>query len=163
MHLFSPEIQWCQYKMDISKSHPVIKESRHPEDSSRLNDKCQSQIPMMPSSNHWSFSFKVFLQRNTCSSFSRDIQEAVTKQFAKGQCSINPPWQPHSFNTVWIHQYLYFQPYTMGISFNPVNFPTWQGTPFIKQSIQTSCQPERLKLSIFYIYQPPLTLGFSPS
>ncbi|MBW0535207.1 hypothetical protein O181_074922 [Austropuccinia psidii MF-1] len=38
----------------------------------------------------------------------RDIHEAVPKQFAKGQWSKNTPWQPHSFNTVWIHQDLYF-------------------------------------------------------
>ncbi|MBW0474846.1 hypothetical protein O181_014561 [Austropuccinia psidii MF-1] len=82
--------------------------SGHPQDSSRLKDKFQSQILMTPSSNHWSFSFTVFLQGNTGSSFSRDFQGAVPKQFAKGQCSINPPWQQNSLNMVWIHQDLYF-------------------------------------------------------
>ncbi|MBW0543965.1 hypothetical protein O181_083680 [Austropuccinia psidii MF-1] len=108
MHLFPPEIQWHQYQMVISTLNQVIQASHHPEDSSRLKDKCQSQIPMTPSSNHWFFSFTVFLQGNTGSSFSRDIQEAVPKQLAKGKCSINPPWQPHSLNTVWIHQDLHF-------------------------------------------------------
>ncbi|MBW0572468.1 hypothetical protein O181_112183 [Austropuccinia psidii MF-1] len=63
---------------------------------------------MTPSSKHWLFAFTVFLQGNTGSSFSRDIQDSVPKQPVKGQCPINPPWQPHSFNTVWIHQDLYF-------------------------------------------------------
>ncbi|MBW0465732.1 hypothetical protein O181_005447 [Austropuccinia psidii MF-1] len=75
--------------MFISTFYQVIKESHHPEDSSRLKDKCQTQVPMIPSSNHWLFSFTVFLQGNTVSSFSKDIQEAVPKQFSKGQCSIN--------------------------------------------------------------------------
>ncbi|MBW0522562.1 hypothetical protein O181_062277 [Austropuccinia psidii MF-1] len=108
MHLFSPEIQWRQHQMVISTFHQVIKASCHPEDSSRLKDKFQSQIPMTPSINNWLLSFKVFLQGNNGSSFSRDIQEAVPKDFPKGYCSINSPWQPHSFNTVWIHQDLYF-------------------------------------------------------
>ncbi|MBW0510150.1 hypothetical protein O181_049865 [Austropuccinia psidii MF-1] len=108
MNLFSPEIQWCQYQMVTSTFHQVIKALCHPGNSSRLKEKCQSQIPMTPSSNHWAFSFTVFLQGNTGSSFSRDIQEAVPKQFSKFQCSVNPPWQPHSFNTVWINQDLYF-------------------------------------------------------
>ncbi|MBW0564290.1 hypothetical protein O181_104005 [Austropuccinia psidii MF-1] len=63
---------------------------------------------MTPSSHHWLFSLTVFLQGNTGSSFSRDIQEEVPKQPVKGKCSINPPWKPHSFNTVWIHRDLYF-------------------------------------------------------
>ncbi|MBW0477380.1 hypothetical protein O181_017095 [Austropuccinia psidii MF-1] len=117
----------------------------------------------MPSSNHWLFSFTVFLQENTGSTFSRDIQEAVPKPFAKGQCSINPPWQLHSFNTVWIHEDLYF--------IQPSSFPDLarytlhQAVEYsIKNSIQTGCQPEGVKLSAFQIYQPPLTLGgFSPS
>ncbi|MBW0460643.1 hypothetical protein O181_000358 [Austropuccinia psidii MF-1] len=108
VHPFSPEIQWSQYQMVISTFHQVIKASHHLEESSRRKDKCQSQIPMMPSSNHWLFSFTVFLQGNTGSSFSRDIQEEDPKQPVKGQCSINPPWQPHSFNTVWMHQDLCF-------------------------------------------------------
>ncbi|MBW0584048.1 hypothetical protein O181_123763 [Austropuccinia psidii MF-1] len=93
--------------MVISTFHQVIK-AHHPEDSSRLKEKCQSQIPMTLSRNHWLFSFTVFLQGNTGSSFSRTIQEEAPNQFSKGQFSINPPWQPHSFNTVWIHQDLYF-------------------------------------------------------
>ncbi|MBW0488074.1 hypothetical protein O181_027789 [Austropuccinia psidii MF-1] len=95
MHLFSPEIQWCHYQMVISTFHQVIKPSHPPEDSSRLKDKCQSQVPMTPSRNNWLLSFTVLLQGNTGSSFSRDIKEALSKQFAKGQCCINPPWQPH--------------------------------------------------------------------
>ncbi|MBW0567244.1 hypothetical protein O181_106959 [Austropuccinia psidii MF-1] len=106
-NLFSPEVKWRQYQMVISAFPQVIKE-HHPEDSSRLKDKCQSQIPMKPSNNHWLFSFTLFLQGNTGSSFSRDIQEAALKQFGNFQCSINPPWQPHSFNTVWIHQTFIF-------------------------------------------------------
>ncbi|MBW0559150.1 hypothetical protein O181_098865 [Austropuccinia psidii MF-1] len=108
MHVLSPAIQWCQDQMVISTFHQVIKASHHPEDSSGLKDKCQSQVPMTQSSNHWLFSFTVCLQGITGSTFSRDIQEAVPKQFAKSQCSINPPWQPHSFNTVCINQDLYF-------------------------------------------------------
>ncbi|MBW0556094.1 hypothetical protein O181_095809 [Austropuccinia psidii MF-1] len=108
IHLFSPAIQWPQDQMVISTSHQVIK-ARHPEDSSRLKEKCQSQIPMTPSRNNWLFSLTVLLQRNTSSSLSRDIQEAVPKQFVKCKCSINPPWQPHSFNTFWIHQDMYFK------------------------------------------------------
>ncbi|MBW0495978.1 hypothetical protein O181_035693 [Austropuccinia psidii MF-1] len=73
-----------------------------------LRASVKTQIPMTPSSNNWLFSFTVFLQGNTGSSFSRDIQEAVPKQPVKGQCLINPPWQPHSLNTVWIHQDMYF-------------------------------------------------------
>ncbi|MBW0497216.1 hypothetical protein O181_036931 [Austropuccinia psidii MF-1] len=136
MHLFPPEIQWHQYQMVFSTSRQVIQASCHPEDSSRLKDKCQAQIPMMPSINHWLFSFTAFLQGNTGSSFSRDIQEAVPKQLSKGQCSINIPWKPHSLNTVCIHQDLYFQSCTMGMSFHPVHFPIWQDIHFIKQSIQ---------------------------
>ncbi|MBW0470024.1 hypothetical protein O181_009739 [Austropuccinia psidii MF-1] len=105
---FSPEIQWRQYQMVISTFHQGIK-AHHPKDLSRIKEKCQSQIPMTPSTNHWLFSFTVFLQGNTGSSFSKDIQEPDPKQFSKGQCSINPPWKSHSFNTVWIHQELYFQ------------------------------------------------------
>ncbi|MBW0506983.1 hypothetical protein O181_046698 [Austropuccinia psidii MF-1] len=108
IHLFKPEIQWCQYQRVIAKFHKVIKASRHPEDSSRLMDKCNSQISMTPSRKHFLFSLTVFLKANTGSSFSRDIQEVVPNQFVKCQCSINPPWQPHSFNTVGIHQDLYF-------------------------------------------------------
>ncbi|MBW0559509.1 hypothetical protein O181_099224 [Austropuccinia psidii MF-1] len=95
-----------------------------------------SQIPMTPSSNQWLFSLTVFLQGNTGCSLSRDIQEAVPKQCLKGQCSTNPPWQPNSFNTVLVHQDLYFHSCTMGRSFNPVHFPIWQGINFIKLSIQ---------------------------
>ncbi|MBW0490306.1 hypothetical protein O181_030021 [Austropuccinia psidii MF-1] len=80
-------MQWHQYQMGVSAFHWVIK-SHHPEDSSRLREKCQSQIPMTPSSNHQLFSFKVFLQGNTSNSFSRDIQESVPKQFVK---SVNSP------------------------------------------------------------------------
>ncbi|MBW0496874.1 hypothetical protein O181_036589 [Austropuccinia psidii MF-1] len=112
--------------MVVSTFDQVIKE-HHPEDSSRLKEKCQSQVPMTPSSNHWLFSFTVFPQGNTGSSFSRDIKEAVPKQFAKCQCSINPPWKPHLFNEVWIHEDRYFQSYTMGRSFNPVHVQIWQG------------------------------------
>ncbi|MBW0530140.1 hypothetical protein O181_069855 [Austropuccinia psidii MF-1] len=82
MHLFPPEIQWCQYQMVISTSHQVIK-AHHPEDSSRLKEACQSQIPMTPSRNHWLSSLTLFLQGNTGSSFSRDIQQAVPKFFSK--------------------------------------------------------------------------------
>ncbi|MBW0591184.1 hypothetical protein O181_130899 [Austropuccinia psidii MF-1] len=57
----------------------------------------KSQIPMTPSSNQWLFSLTVFLQGNSASSFSRDIQEAVQNNLSRVQCSINPPWQPHSF------------------------------------------------------------------
>ncbi|MBW0537760.1 hypothetical protein O181_077475 [Austropuccinia psidii MF-1] len=88
--------------------HQVIKASNHPEDSSRLRDKGQSQMPITSSINQWLFSFTVYPQGNIGSTFSRDILEGVPKQFSKGQCSINPPWQPNSFNTLWIHQDLYF-------------------------------------------------------
>ncbi|MBW0517580.1 hypothetical protein O181_057295 [Austropuccinia psidii MF-1] len=151
MHLFPPEIQWNQYKIVISTFYQVIQESHHPEDSSRPKDKCQSQIQMTPSSNNLLFSFTVFPKGNAGSSFSRDIKEEVPKQFSKGECSINPPWKPHSFNTVWIHQDLYFQSYTMGTSFKSVHFLIWKGINFIKDLIQTSCQPEGVKLSTFHI------------
>ncbi|MBW0537233.1 hypothetical protein O181_076948 [Austropuccinia psidii MF-1] len=140
-----------------------IKESCHSEDSSRLKDKCQSQIPMTPSSNHWLFSFTVFLQGNSGNTFSRDIQEAVPKQVVMCQYSINPAWQPHSFQYSLDSSRPVFQSYIMGKSFNAVHFPIWQGIHSIRQSIQTSCQPEGVKLSPFHIYQHPLTLGFSPS
>ncbi|MBW0486133.1 hypothetical protein O181_025848 [Austropuccinia psidii MF-1] len=45
---------------------------------------------------------------NSACSFSRDIQEAVPKQFSKVQSSTNPPLQPNSFSAVLIHQDLYF-------------------------------------------------------
>ncbi|MBW0480096.1 hypothetical protein O181_019811 [Austropuccinia psidii MF-1] len=97
-----PNIKWL-FEIFIRSSRNVIQEINQ---GSRASVK--AQIPMTPSRNHWLFSFTVFLQANTGSSFSRDIQEAVPKQPVKGQCSINLPWQPHSFNTVWIHQDLYF-------------------------------------------------------
>ncbi|MBW0555126.1 hypothetical protein O181_094841 [Austropuccinia psidii MF-1] len=121
--------------MVISTFHKVIK-ARHPEDSSRLKKKCQSQIPMTPSSHHWLFLTQSIPPREYWNFTSRDIQEEFPRQFVKCQCSINPPWQQSSFNTVWIHQYLYCNSYIMGSSLNPVHFPIWKGIHFIKQSIE---------------------------
>ncbi|MBW0482875.1 hypothetical protein O181_022590 [Austropuccinia psidii MF-1] len=92
---------------------------------------------MTPSSNHCRFSLTAFLRGNTGNSFSRDIKEVAPKQSVKFQWSINPPWQPHSFNKVWIHQDLYFKhtPWE-DHSFNPVHFSIWQGIHSIRQSIQ---------------------------
>ncbi|MBW0467137.1 hypothetical protein O181_006852 [Austropuccinia psidii MF-1] len=80
-------------------------------------------MPMTPSSNQWLFSLTVFLQRNTGCSFSRDIQEAVPKQFVKGQFSTNPPWKPNSFSTALIHQELYFPFIHLGKIIQPSSFP----------------------------------------
>ncbi|MBW0592637.1 hypothetical protein O181_132352, partial [Austropuccinia psidii MF-1] len=104
----------------------VIKAARHPEDSSRLKDQCQSQIPMMSSRIHWLFSFTVFLQGNTGNILSRDIQEAVPKPAFKCQCSINPTWQPHSFQYSLDSSRPVFESYIMGKSFNTVHCPIWQ-------------------------------------
>ncbi|MBW0506852.1 hypothetical protein O181_046567 [Austropuccinia psidii MF-1] len=156
MHLFSPAIQWHTNQMVISAFY-----SGHPEDSSRLKDQFQSQIPMISSSNHWLFSFTVFLQGSTGNILSRDIQEAVPKPVFKCQCSITPTWKPHSFQYSLDSSRPVFQSYIMVKSFNPVHFPIWKGIHSIRQSIQTSCQPEAVKLSNFHIYQPPLTLGGS--
>ncbi|MBW0489000.1 hypothetical protein O181_028715 [Austropuccinia psidii MF-1] len=98
MHLFQQAIQWCQHQMVISTFHQVIK-VHHPEDLSRLKEKCQYQIPMTPSSNHWLFSFTVFLKGNTGSSLSRDIQEAVPKQFAKLSFLISECQNPRGSST----------------------------------------------------------------
>ncbi|MBW0474185.1 hypothetical protein O181_013900, partial [Austropuccinia psidii MF-1] len=81
---------------------------------------------MTPSSNQWLFSLTVFLKGNTGCSFSRDIQEAVPKQCGKGQCSTNPPWQPHSFQYGLDSSRPVFQSYIMGKSFNTVHFPIWK-------------------------------------
>ncbi|MBW0516695.1 hypothetical protein O181_056410 [Austropuccinia psidii MF-1] len=78
---------------------------------------------MMPSSNRWLVSFTVFRQGNNGSSFSRDIQEEVPKQFAKGQCSINPPWQTHSLNTVRIQKRPFFSIIHLGNGIQPSSFP----------------------------------------
>ncbi|MBW0558829.1 hypothetical protein O181_098544 [Austropuccinia psidii MF-1] len=107
MHSFSEAIQW---RLDQLVFPLFIRSSRHI--IQRINQgpraSVKTQIPMMPSSNHWLISFTVFIEGNTGSSFSRYIQEEVPKQPIKGQFSINPPWRPHSFNTAWIHQDLYF-------------------------------------------------------
>ncbi|MBW0492322.1 hypothetical protein O181_032037 [Austropuccinia psidii MF-1] len=91
-------------------------------------DQCQSQIPMTSSSNHWLFSFTVFLQGNTGNILSRHIQEAVTKPVVKCQCSINPTWQPHSFQYSLDSSRPVFQSYIMGKSFNTVHFPIWKAS-----------------------------------
>ncbi|MBW0480188.1 hypothetical protein O181_019903 [Austropuccinia psidii MF-1] len=116
-------------------SHEDALTSRHPDDSSRLKEHCQSQIPMFSSSQHWLFSFTVFLQGNIGNIFSRDIQEAVPKQVVKCQCSVNPTWQPHSFPYSLDSSIPLFQSYIMGKSFNTVHFPVWRGIHSIRQSI----------------------------
>ncbi|MBW0572455.1 hypothetical protein O181_112170 [Austropuccinia psidii MF-1] len=83
----------------------------------------QFQIPMTPSGNQWLFSLTVSVQGNTGCSISRDIQEAVSKQCVKGQCSTNPPWQPNPFSTVLIHQDLYFSFIHHGKIIQPSLFP----------------------------------------
>ncbi|MBW0570883.1 hypothetical protein O181_110598 [Austropuccinia psidii MF-1] len=93
--------------MFISAVHNIIK-ARHPEDQSMLKGKCQNSNTNDAITQSLVILIQNIPQGNTGSSFSRDIQEAVQKQPVKGQCSINPPWQLHSFNTVWIHQDLYF-------------------------------------------------------
>ncbi|MBW0512276.1 hypothetical protein O181_051991 [Austropuccinia psidii MF-1] len=127
MHLFHQQFKGAQIKWLFQLFIQVIKEAHHPEDSSRLKDQCQSQIPMLSSSNHWLFSFTIFLQGNTGDVFSRDIQEAVPKPVVKCQCSINPTWQPHSFQYSPDSSRPVFQSYIMGKSFNTVHFPIWQG------------------------------------
>ncbi|MBW0586442.1 hypothetical protein O181_126157 [Austropuccinia psidii MF-1] len=130
----------------------------------------ESKIPMMPSSNQWLFSSTVLLQRNTGSTFSRDIQEAVKNKLSSDNAPSIQTGNHIHCNTVCIHQDLNF------------NHTSWENhsiqlisqygkvyTPLENQytfqsSIQDYCQPERVKLSAFHIYQPPLTLaGFSPS
>ncbi|MBW0584309.1 hypothetical protein O181_124024 [Austropuccinia psidii MF-1] len=91
-----------------------------------------SQIPMTPSSNQWLFSLTVFCQGNTGCSFSRDIKEAVPKQVFKCKCSINPAWQPHSFQYSLDSSRPVFQSYIMGKTFNTVHFPIWQGIHSIR-------------------------------
>ncbi|MBW0527091.1 hypothetical protein O181_066806 [Austropuccinia psidii MF-1] len=76
-----------------------MKESCHSEDSPRLRDKCQSQIPRTPSISHWLFSFKVFLQGNTGNTFSRDMQEAFQNNLPRVSApSIHPGSHIHSKN-----------------------------------------------------------------
>ncbi|MBW0551436.1 hypothetical protein O181_091151 [Austropuccinia psidii MF-1] len=86
----------------ILTSYQIIK-AHHSEDSSRLKEKCQSQIPMKPSSNHCLFSFTVFFQGNTGSSFSRDVQEAVTNNLPRvSAASINLGSHIHSRSSGFI-------------------------------------------------------------
>ncbi|MBW0567964.1 hypothetical protein O181_107679 [Austropuccinia psidii MF-1] len=63
--------------MVVSIFHQVIKASHHPEDSSRLKDKCQSQIPMTPSSNlgysHSQYSSKGILAVHSQGIFKRQF------------------------------------------------------------------------------------------
>ncbi|MBW0520257.1 hypothetical protein O181_059972 [Austropuccinia psidii MF-1] len=68
----------------------------------------------------------------------RDIQEAVLKQFFKGQCSINPPWKPHSFNTVWIHQDLNF--IHTPLEFHSTQFISQSGKVYTSSSSQIQLQ-----------------------
>ncbi|MBW0513566.1 hypothetical protein O181_053281 [Austropuccinia psidii MF-1] len=63
----------------------VIKASCHPENSSRLKDKCYSQIPMTPSSSHWVFSLTVFLKGNTDS----HSQGIFRRQFQNNYSSVS--------------------------------------------------------------------------
>ncbi|MBW0473078.1 hypothetical protein O181_012793 [Austropuccinia psidii MF-1] len=118
----------------------------------------KSQIPMMPSGNQWLFSLTVFLQGNTGSSFSRDIQEAFQNNLSRVNAPSIHLGNHINFNTVWIHQDLYF------------DHTSWENhsTQFISQSgkvytpldnhytfqysIQDRCQPEGVKLSTFHIY-----------
>ncbi|MBW0557492.1 hypothetical protein O181_097207 [Austropuccinia psidii MF-1] len=151
MHIFSAAIQWL-FPLFIRSSRHIIQRINQ---GSRASVK--PQIPMMPSSSHLLFSFTVFLQGNTGSSFSRDIQEAVSKQLVKGQFSTNPPWQPHSLNTVWIHKDLYFIHTTwedhstqFTSQFGKVYIPSNNQYSF-QYSIQVSCQPEGAKLNFSHI------------
>ncbi|MBW0559603.1 hypothetical protein O181_099318, partial [Austropuccinia psidii MF-1] len=62
------------------------------------------QIPMRPSIHQWLFSFTVFLQGNTGSSFSKDIQEAVQNNLSRVNAPSIHLGNNIYFNTVWIHQ-----------------------------------------------------------
>ncbi|MBW0496524.1 hypothetical protein O181_036239 [Austropuccinia psidii MF-1] len=121
MHIFSPEIQWHQYQRAISTFHKVIKASGHPEESPSLKDRCHSQISMTPSGNHCIFSFAVFLQGNTGSSFSRDIQEGsktIWQASILHQSTLATTVIQYSLDT----SSPVFQSYTIGRSFNPLHF-----------------------------------------
>ncbi|MBW0479570.1 hypothetical protein O181_019285 [Austropuccinia psidii MF-1] len=77
MHIFALEIEWHQYQVVISTFHQVIKE-HYLEDSSRLKEKCQSQIPMRPSGNHFyshsQYSSKAILEVPPQGIFKRQSQ-----------------------------------------------------------------------------------------
>ncbi|MBW0520130.1 hypothetical protein O181_059845 [Austropuccinia psidii MF-1] len=82
--------------------------SGHQVKSSRLKDNFQSQISMTPSSNHWILSFTVFLQGDTSNSFSRDIHEAVPKQFVNivNSPSIHLGNQIHSIQSGFVKTFI---------------------------------------------------------
>ncbi|MBW0562340.1 hypothetical protein O181_102055 [Austropuccinia psidii MF-1] len=90
-------------------------------------------IHSIPPRAYWKFTLK---------GYSR----GSSKQFVKGQCSINLPWQAHSFQYSLDSPRPLFQSYIMGKSFNTVYFPIWKGVHCIRQSIQDHCQPEGVKI-----------------
>ncbi|MBW0500385.1 hypothetical protein O181_040100 [Austropuccinia psidii MF-1] len=69
----------AQGQVSLSNINDAIRESLH------------ILIQSIPQREYWPFLLKGF-------------QEVVSKQFSNCQCSINPPWPPHSFNTVWIQK-----------------------------------------------------------
>ncbi|MBW0465304.1 hypothetical protein O181_005019 [Austropuccinia psidii MF-1] len=133
---FHQQFNGTQIKWLFQLFIQVIKEAHHPEDSSSLKARCQSQVPMTSSSNCWLFLFTISLQGNTGNILSRDIQEAAPKPVVKCQCFNNPTWQPNSFQYSLDSSRPVFQSYIMGKSFNTVHFPIWQGIHPIRQSIQ---------------------------
>ncbi|MBW0563963.1 hypothetical protein O181_103678 [Austropuccinia psidii MF-1] len=82
MHLFSAAIQWHQYQMVILLS---IRSSRHIIQSINKGSRAsvKALIPMMPSSNHWLFSFTVFpkgiLELHSQGIFKRQFQNNLSR------------------------------------------------------------------------------------
>ncbi|MBW0559317.1 hypothetical protein O181_099032 [Austropuccinia psidii MF-1] len=88
MHIFSPEIQWCQNQIVIQTFHQFIKAS-HTEDSSRLkrkvsvsntNDAIKQSLVILthkiPPREYWQF----FLKGYSRSSYKRICQVSVLHQ-----------------------------------------------------------------------------------
>ena len=70
------------------------------------------QRPMTPSSSHWLFSLQVFLPKEYCQFIRKYIQEAIHSVHSFS-CQVSKLHSIHLgnhllFNTVWIHQELYF-------------------------------------------------------
>ncbi|MBW0475977.1 hypothetical protein O181_015692 [Austropuccinia psidii MF-1] len=130
-----------------------VHQGSHPEDLTSPKRKVSISLPMRPSSNHWLFSFTVFLQGNTDISFSRDIQEAFPKQFTKVQCSINPAWKPHSFQYSLNPSRPVFSLIHHGNSIQPSSFPNLQRYT-LHQAANTATRAE---------YRPAVSLKESSS
>ncbi|MBW0542636.1 hypothetical protein O181_082351 [Austropuccinia psidii MF-1] len=91
-----------------------------------------SQRPRTPSGTHWLFSLQVLPPREYCQFIPKVYSGGSSKQVVNFQCSINPTWQPHSFQYSLASSRPVFQSHIMGKSFNTVHFPIWKvivGTP----------------------------------